>query len=121
MLAGGIALVFVWLVGMACRGFLPDPTSRSVAVADLAGTYTYSYAGSEVLVHLLADGTFEIANSATYSGTGTWSLDGATLTFEFDAGGTMSGWYVVDGVEGSFDILGGESDPDTWGTLKKLE
>ncbi len=112
----------LWLGGLGCAcGWLPDPTTRSVTLADLAGRYTYTVGEQTVTVQLNADGTFEIANSPTLTcSQGTWELNQAEITLECPGKYLVSGWYVTDGAEGAFAILGGEGDPDTWDGLQRV-
>lgn len=118
-----ITLVVITALILACGGcsLMPDPTSRTVTPADIAGIYTYvTDDGNVVTVHFNADGTIEIENSAQYSGSGTWTLDGAEISFHINGRVFVSGWYVTDTEDGGFAILGGEGDPDGWDAMHRV-
>lgn len=99
---------------------MPRPTSRPVTMEDVAGRWTYGYQEHDVMVHLNADGSFVIENSPSWSGAGTWSIDGTDLKFVYDHGLTVFGWYIIDGRGNDFTILGGDGDPDGWGILDRV-
>ena len=109
--------------GLACSilgGFLPGPTSKTVAPADIAGAYTYTVGDTVVSVTLNADGTFGMADTGGMTALGIWRLDEAQIVLNYTAITSQSrekpgGWYVYDAEDGSgFAIMGGEGDPDAW-------
>jgi hypothetical protein len=115
-----VALVLIFLIACGSIG-LPDRTSRKIAIADVAGTYSLTTDHeSAATVQLNTDGTFEITNADEQSGTGTWQLDGAEITLKYGAGKFDHGWYVIDTPDGGLTILGGSGDPDSWHPMKKV-
>ncbi len=118
-----VTLLVMTVLILACAGcsYLPDPTTRTVTPADIAGTYTYVTDDDNVVtVHFNADGTIEIENSAQYSDSGTWTLDGAEISFDIKDRVLASGWYVTDTEDGGFAIMGGEGDPDGWEGMQRV-
>ncbi len=112
----------VLALGLACQCLpvLPDPTSKTVPLDQIAGNYTYQYNDQTVTVHLNVDGTFEILDSLASSGVGTWQLDGAEITLHYSSPPKLvSGWYVYEDDDGEFAIMGGEGDPDGWSGLRR--
>jgi hypothetical protein len=117
-------VLLVAIINIACLCiWWPPPTSSEVTPADLAGTYTYQYEGITVTVYLNADSTFEIVNSPSFSGGGTWDINQeAEIVLSYQEPTTYTatpGWYVTGGIlNGGYSIIGGEGDPDTWNGLR---
>ena len=123
------SMTVVMLVNLAClcHGCVwwPSATSSKATLADLAGTYTYEYENRTVTVHFNADATFEIVDSPSLSGTGTWEIsEEAEIVLKYQEPSVYvanPGWYVTGGIlGGGFSIIGGEGDPDTWNGLTRV-
>ena len=114
-------------IACLCPGCVwwPPAAASKPAVADLAGTYTYEYENRTVTVYFNADATFEIVDSPSLSGTGTWEInEEAEIVLKYQEPSVYvanPGWYVTGGVlGGGFSIIGGEGDPDTWNGLIRV-
>lgn len=117
-------LVAVANVACLCM-YWPSPTDSTISSTDLAGTYTYQFEGGTITVYLNADSTFEIVDSPSLSGEGTWDVNEEAeivLYYQEPTSYTaIPGWYVIGGMLGrSFSIIGGEGDPDLWNGLTRV-
>jgi len=112
--------------------FPPSPTTRPVAVGDIAGTWRFEPLGYRDTVSLVleSDGSLQqivrTSNGQSLKAAGSWSIDGAKVNLEgvlvnFDGWNPRGEqWSVIDRDESptGFAILGGAIDPDQWVILR---
>ena len=127
-----VALLVACLLLAGCGSyFAPAPTSRQVAMNDLAGTWSYRplVGDAEVALVLKSDGTFEqtvVLPAQTLTQSGTWGINGPVIALdevlvEFNGWRAQHvAWSIIDRDESptGFAVLGGASDPDQWVILR---
>jgi hypothetical protein len=113
--------VLLFLVGCNMPWGIPEPTTKSVRLEDISGTWGFDGATLE----LNADGTFRVTGSHYFDGYGEWGVQGGNknlLLFYANNSGAKSPGYVIDAPGGRFGIFGGDNlDPDIWSPLKRIE
>ncbi len=100
-------------------------SKRKVATIDIAGGYSYDYKQKNVVVELSSTGVFTITGSEEYSGIGKWEItaDNDICLIYHDKKGIRVNtiWYITDGDNGSYELIGGEGDMNAMGPMKRLK
>jgi hypothetical protein len=121
------------LFALAMTGcqFSPAPTAKPVTTNDVAGIWSFNELMGDTTVRMTfqPDGTFVqeiISNGVTNFHSGTWSLNGPSLSLDNFVGWSqgwktnVAMWWMVDGVK-RLEIFGGAyGDPDSFHNLKYL-
>jgi hypothetical protein len=106
-----VAYGLLVLLIIACGGIgaltMPQPTTKTVARADLEGTYEAKMGHGAVIIELSSNGYFTVTGTSNDSGYGTWDVNPKAylvLTYRSKPD-VVSLWYVTDELSDHFDII----------------
>lgn len=106
-----------------------DRTRRNVSPEDIQGVYeftSYDQASKKsrpAILEITTSGRFTITGSFERSGYGAWELtskNDLSFLYENRGMGSTGNMYVVDSLDGKFDLYGGDGIHTRWERFRKV-